>query len=156
MQFNASSRARACGAHMNMRCVPHRVGTSGGESDDAKLLAVATATAAKQDITSSVTVTRGIDNSDEQPLAEDENSIMDLLPAACRQGILCRVSTLAGGVEGGERGGEGAGQESTTAVVLLGSTLRGTGVFSGRDAGWFERVCAHLVARPAIGAAIER
>lgn len=65
---------------------------------------------------------------------------MQLLPAACRQAVLCRVSPAPGG----DGGGGGGGAVGGDVVVVLGSTLAGSGVFSGMDGAWFERVCLQI------------
>lgn len=115
-----------------------RMGASGGESDNPLLLAKASALAAS-----------GAENKNKQGSAGDDNpaatvsvargnsdaddAIMDLLPDVCQQGMLCKIYVGAGGSSEGRLG-----------TVLLGSTLRAAGVFSGSDTAWFERVCAHL------------
>lgn len=120
-----------------------RAGSTGGESEDASSLAAAYKRAAEEDQGSSVIITRtgegegkgeGGGGGDQIDTAT-EDTIMRLLPSACRQGILYRVSPVPGGID---------------MVVLLGSTVGGAGVFSGMDGAWFDRVCAHL-AVPAAG-----
>ena len=113
-----------------------RIGTTGGESDDTNLVAIASKIAAAKNDGSSTIITDGdvVGNDDDNV---QNSTIMQLLPSVCRQGILCRVSTVL-------PGGEGATGKTSKVVVLLGSTLGGTGVFSGADGAWFERVCAHV------------
>lgn len=83
----------------------------------------------------------GVQGTQEATLSPD-GSIMSLLPSICQQGLVCRTpSPLGEAVSGG-----------AVTTVLLGSTLRGTGVFSGQDAAWFERVCAHLFVPERVGA----
>lgn len=127
-----------------------RIGTTGGESDDASLVSLASRIAASRDKGSSIIVTNPLayqggdyDSTDgdvngdyDSEKTKSNATIMKLLPSSCRQGVLCRVSTrLSNG---------GVAEISDDVVVLLGSTLGGTGVFSGADGTWFERVCAHL------------
>lgn len=117
------------------------MGATGGESDDASLLATASARAAADaedgykdngDYPSHmVTVARSVSSEG----TADDDAIMSLLPDVCRQGILCSV-VASGGVGGGAAGVVGS--------VLLGSTLRGAGVFSTRETEWFKRVCVHV------------
>lgn len=83
----------------------------------------------------STIVTRAAPSQKDEGAGEDD-PMMRMLPSTCLQGIFCRISTRLGGRDDGVDGGN--------VVVLLGSTLRGSGVFSGMDGGWFERVCAHI------------
>lgn len=123
------------------------MGATAGESDNAEVLALAfkrtSGTNEEQGSATIVTKTASFeDNNDAESLSANntDDAIMQLLPSACQQGILCRVRPLTGQGDGAIRG---------DVVVFLGSTLRGAGVFSGMDGAWFERVCAHL----ALGAA---
>lgn len=134
---------------------PRRVGDTGGESDDPSTVAAAfqQATSRQGDAAaaaaSAIIITRkrsGDSSSDNGEREEDGDKgngndgdalLMRLLPSSCRQGVLCRVARPGGRESKGDM------------VVLLGSTLAGSGVFSGMDGAWFERVCACL----ALGAA---
>lgn len=120
------------------------MGDAGGESDDATVVAgafkSATAAAAAREAETAEQDRGGspsaiiVNDNDKDGHSE---ALMRLLPSACRQGVLCKVpSPLSGG----------------DVVVLLGSTLTGTGVFSGLDGKWFERVCAFLALGPAAAA----
>lgn len=112
-----------------------RVGsTEGEESNDASSLATAYKRAAEEDQGSSVIITRTSKGGSDPIDTANEDTVMSLLPSACRQGILFRVSPVPGGIN---------------MAILLGSTVGGVGVFSGMDGGWFERVCVHLVVPPA-------
>lgn len=116
------------------------MGSTGGEENDASSLATAYKRAAEEDQGSSVVIRRTSEGGGDPIDTATENTVMSLLPSACRQGILFRVSPVPGGID---------------MVVLLGSTVGGVGVFSGMDGGWFERVCAYL-AVPAAGRGAER
>lgn len=125
------------------------MGDTGGESDDPSVVAVAfaqaTAAAADEETATGqagqgegspppiVVKRRSSDGGDDGDASGSNEALMRLLPSACRQGVLCRVSVPP-------RDGRG-GQDI---AVLLGSTLAGTGVFSGLDGAWFGRVCAYL------------
>lgn len=121
------------------------MGASGGESDNPSLLATASARAVadaqdrNQDDGASPSLTVAVARSDGGgggggEATADDDAIMSLLPDVCRQGILCSVAP----------GGAGGGAAGVVDTVLLGSTLRATGVFSTRDTAWFQRVCVHL------------
>ncbi len=136
-----------------------RVGDTGGESDDPSVVAAAFAQAAAaaagqetatgqggQDEGSPppiVVKRRGSDDGDDGNAGGSNEALMRLLPSACRQGVLCRVSVPL-------RDGGGGGVGGEDIAVLLGSTLAGAGVFSGLDGAWFGRVCAYL----SLGAAV--
>eukprot|EP00903_Cladosiphon_okamuranus_P008720 g8352.t1 len=123
-----------------------RVGDAGGASDDPGAVtaafkqAASRASAQGKDAAASAIIVRkrsGDSNPNNgEEAANDggnDDALMRLLPPSCRQGVLCRVSSPPPG------GGDARGM-----VVLLGSTLAGSGVFSGMDGAWFERVCACL------------
>ena len=140
---------------------PRRVGDAGAKADDASAVAAAFEQAAARAAAAAAagataTPPPGAQGEDAPPSAiivkrrsggsntgegDDSGSeaLMQLLPPSCRQGVLCRVPSPPGG----------GGSDARDMVVLLGSTLAGSGVFSGMDGAWFERVCACLALGPA-------
>eukprot|EP00752_Nemacystus_decipiens_P006524 g5875.t1 len=123
-----------------------RVGDTGGESDDRGVVAAAFEQAASRAAATTGAAAAGAQAEDAPPSAiivkkrgsdsdnrQGEDALMRLLPSSCRQGVLCRFPAPTPG-----------GGDARDMVVLLGSTLAGSGVFSGMDGAWFERVCACL------------
>lgn len=129
------------------------MGATGGESDAGVTVAAAfkqaTAAAAAAAATKTGEQGKGSPSAvvfKRRDSGDDNDALMQLLPSACRQGVLCKVSCPSSGR------GDGGGDS----VVLLGSTLAGESVLSGMDGAWFERVCAFLALAPAAAGTGER
>ncbi|CAM9187215.1 unnamed protein product [Ectocarpus sp. 6 AP-2014] len=124
-----------------------RVGATGGESDASDTVAAAFKQATAAAAAAAAAAQAGEQETGSPSAAvvkrsangDDNDALMQLLPSACRQGVLCRVSCPSSGR------GDGGGD----LMVLLGSTLAGATVLSGMDGAWFERVCAFLALGPA-------